>query len=93
MVDMTKLAIGLASAIIGVIVLTGLVGGLYPTLTSTLTTLNNTGYNSSGSVIAGSEVLQLRSIIAPDGVIPLIVIAVFVIVTILGLFTLVKNKR
>ena len=91
MADKLKdLALTFATAIIGIVVLVSLVAGIYSSLISTLTTLNNTGYNASG--YATGEVLQMRTLIAPDGVIPLIVIAVTVIGIIVGLFAMVKKR-
>ena len=78
--DFLQLAVGLSLAIIGVVVAASLLAGTYETLTDALTTLNNT----TG--------IQLRTLIAPDGVLPLIVIAVTVIGIIVGLFAMVKKR-
>lgn len=91
--DFTKLAIAIAMAVIGVVVLANLVAGLYPTLTTTLTTLNNTGTNWNGSHdLDANTGMVLTGLIKPSGVIPLIVIAVFVIGIIYGLFVLIKKR-
>lgn len=79
--DFLGLAVGLTLAIIGVVIAATMLAGVYGTLITSLTTLNNTAD------------IQLRTLIAPDGVIPLILVAVFVIAVIVGLFALVKKKR
>ena len=73
------LTIGISLAIIGVVVAASMLAGLWSTFTSALTTLNNT----SG--------IPLRALIDPTGVVPLVVMAVFVIAIIVGLFALIKG--
>lgn len=84
-----SLAIGISTAIIGLIVLVELFAGMYPTLITGLTSLNN----SAGNATSGEHLIELRTLIAPDGVLPLIVVAVFVIGVIIGLFALVAKKK
>lgn len=76
-----SLAIGLSIAIIGLVVAAEMLAGTYPTLITALTTLNNTSD------------IKLRTLIAPDGVLPLIVVAVFIIAVIVGLFALVTGEK
>lgn len=75
-----NLAVGLAVAIIGLIVVANILAGVYPSLVTSLTTLNNT---------AG---IPLRTLIAPNGIIPLVVVAVFIIAIIVGLFAMIKGQ-
>ena len=76
-----NLAIGIAVGIIGVVVAAEMLAGTYPTLITSLTTLNNTAN------------IKLRTLIAPNGVIPLVIVAVFIIAIIVGLFALVKGGK
>ena len=89
------LAATLTFAILGLIITVEFLSGLYPTVISTLTSVNNSGkvFNGSGYwTNTGYDVVPLRSLIASDGVIPLIIVAVAVIGIIVGLFALVKSK-
>jgi hypothetical protein len=74
-----NLTIGISLAIIGVVVAASMLSGLWSTFVTALTTLNNT----SG--------IPLRALIDPTGVVPLVVMAVFVIAIIVGLFALIKG--
>lgn len=76
-----NLAVGLSVAIIGLVVAAEMLAGTYPTLITALTTLNNTSD------------IQLRTLIAPDGVLPIVVVAVFIIAVVVGLFALVKSGK
>jgi len=76
-----KLTIGLSMAIIGTVVAAEMLAGTYSTLTTSLNTLNTS--------MAGASLWRL---VQGSGVIPLIVVAVFVIAIIVGLFSLVKSR-
>lgn len=81
MVKFMNLAVGISLAIIGTVVAAEMLAGTYSTLTTSLDTLNTS--------MAGSGLWRL---VHSNGVIPLIVVAVFVIAIITGLFALVKSR-
>ncbi len=87
MPDFLGLAIGITLAILGIVIAAEMLAGVFPALTSALTTLNATGNATSGE-----HLLPLRSLIAPGGVIALLVVAVFVIGTIMLLIAMFKKK-
>ncbi len=81
MPDFLGLAIGITLAILGIVIAAEMLAGTYPSLTAALTTLNNTAN------------IPLRTLIQPGGVIALIVVAVFVIGTIMLLVAMFQKKR
>lgn len=92
--------IALGSAIgimvISLAIFTELMAGVYPSLITALTSINNSGksINASGYWLNGNyTTVPLRSLVSPDGVIPLVAIAVFVILVIVGLFAFVKGGK
>lgn len=91
--ELKNLAVGIASAVIGLVVLVSLIAGVYSTLITGLTTLNATpGGDGTYNATTGVGLLPLRALIAPNGVIPLIIIAVMVVGIIVGLFAMIKKR-
>lgn len=91
-----SLAVGLAIAIIGLIVFTSLLAGLYPSVVTALNAVNNSGkvFNASGHwTNTGYTVIPLRTLITSTGIIPLVIMAVVVIAIIIGLFAMIKAKN
>jgi hypothetical protein len=81
----TEIALG----IIGIVVAVSMLAGLWSTFGTALTTLNNTAAFGTDAV---AHPLPLRALIDPSGVVPLVLIAVFVIAIIVGLFAMIKSS-
>ena len=92
----TALATTIALGIIGLVIAVEFFAGLYPTAITTLGTLNNSGkvFNASGYwTNRNYTVIPLRSLVsAEDGIIPLVLVAVFIIGVIVITFAMIKGK-
>jgi hypothetical protein len=79
-----NLIVGLAVGIVGIVVAASVLSGLYPTLYNSLAVLSNA---------SSATPVPLGSILSPTGVIPIVLVAVFVIAIIVGLFAMMKGKE
>jgi hypothetical protein len=99
-----NVALSVALAIIGIVILFSMVSGTWSSVTDSFTDLQNyTGYcvtNATGTYCGDAYAdggttpqIPLAALVTSSGVIPLVIMAIVVIGVIVGLFALLKGNK